>query len=597
MLGRLYENPAPVSDTEFIYAAEEGGEAGLDKVTRYIAQNCIITISRLRDHHGHTALIVASIAGHEPIVNALLALDKIDINATDLYGFTALNAAASYGHEKVVKALLATQRAFISATDKTGTSALISAASWGFEPIVKLLLEEVSLEDLLHKNQAGYNAAQMAEMYGFTVIAAQINDRIEALKANAESPLITVNDGYDICIRENLPTPGTELPTTTLIMPDGAYQLDHNKAYKQVLDAKQLSQLSSAAYLEDEVTLFRETHKGHARMSISFGLSAKQRSELDTALFKKLLSDHMPFLVKNEKVSLISWNILTKMRFNATHHAYNNGFLCKAESDDHYSNRLLHIATKLSAAAKQEKPAFICLQECPDTHSQAILLDHLSKKIAPDYQPIVPRSNSAGYDLITLYDTQHYSLEEKLSDEISHLPLSQGLNGKILPLVFTSHQTKESLLVVNVHANFAQDVLTDVKTIYARALELGINDVILLGDFNRDLLLASDHYSKHDICHAINDSKLLLEKLHVNTTPNASFCAVYNEDNKSQLLETRDGTISTFPADITVMAATNVPDIALSYHYDIAPQLSFVPKTILAALTSTRVEGSYRVKR
>ncbi len=302
---------------------------------------------------------------------------------------------------------------------------------------------------------------------------------------------------------------------------------------------------------------------------------------------KKLLSDHMPFIGKSKNECFIGWNILCQMKFSSEWKYFNNGFMCPDETQEQYANRLMHIAAKLNAAATTETPAFICLQECPETDaSRTHFAEALKKGELQHYGINFYNNNDDEYYLITLYDARRYTPVDKLSEEMSHVQLSEGLKGRVQPLVYSSNKTGEVFLVINVHANFSKDVKQDVNALYQRAKELGIKNIILLGDFNRDLVLESDDYSKHDISKALDSSHRLAGDLYVSATHGASFCTKYDKETekKGQGLETRDGVISTFPVDTVCMTNANSPDVALSYTREISPHLSSIPDGFLEKL-------------
>lgn len=101
--------------------------------------------------YGYNALRIAAMNGYEEIVELLLKIPGIDINASP--NSTALIHAATNGHENIVKLLLS--------TDKINTNGAIGcAAIHGHENIVKLLLQ-TPIVDIVDEAATGIiNAAR-----------------------------------------------------------------------------------------------------------------------------------------------------------------------------------------------------------------------------------------------------------------------------------------------------------------------------------------------------------------------------------------------------------------------------------------------------
>jgi endonuclease/exonuclease/phosphatase family metal-dependent hydrolase len=301
---------------------------------------------------------------------------------------------------------------------------------------------------------------------------------------------------------------------------------------------------------------------------------------------QKLLSDHAPFIVKSENETLFSWNILCQMKFNEKWKYFNNGFICPAEDVNEYRNRLSHIAARLDAMMPEEHPSFICLQECPGTvqDKQHFIETIQQTKTLKNYLSIQHSNNSV--DLISLYDPQRYAINNELSSKIQSTEFMQGLKDRVLAQVFTSMTTKKTILVVNVHADFGKEVQQDIKSLNQHAGSYNIDQIILLGDFNRDLLLQSDDYSKHDISTALDVNHMFDENLHVGASQSSSFCTKYNKETsqKGQGLETRDGALASFPIQITCLPKHNFSSTLLSFNNPISSHLSTIPPGFLEKL-------------
>lgn len=302
----------------------------------------------------------------------------------------------------------------------------------------------------------------------------------------------------------------------------------------------------------------------------------------------------MPFLTKSEDNSFgaLVWNILYQMRFNSKWNYFNNGFACSDEPKELYGNRLIHIAAQLNAATKAHNPGFICLQECPED-----LHEHFVKALKigelKDYAVSFYHNPTEVCYLITLHDTRRYKIVNELSEEMKKLVLSEGLKSKIAPLVYSEHKTGEIFLVVNVHATFSKEVKNDVLSLYKYARQLGIKNIILLGDFNRDLLLKSDSYSKHDISEALDAEQKLDGVFYAEAVHGASFMAKYDSTDtkeKKQVIETRDGTLSTFKAEAKCLTHINKQVASLSLSKEIATDLCDAPKDLFEMLSKTELD-------
>ena len=112
---------------------------------------------------GDTALIMAAWSGHTDVVERLLAVRGIDVNAKGSKfdaGFTALTWAATNGHADVVELLLAAPGIDVNAKTDAGNTALMKAASHGDTDIVRRLLAAPGI-DVKAKGRWGGNTALM----------------------------------------------------------------------------------------------------------------------------------------------------------------------------------------------------------------------------------------------------------------------------------------------------------------------------------------------------------------------------------------------------------------------------------------------------
>ena len=110
----------------------------------------------VKNQHGESALMLASLKGHLPMAKLLIQREA-DINHP---GWTALHYAASGGHTEIIRLLL-DESAYIDAESPNGTTPLMMAARYGNSKAVQLLIEQGS--DIQLKNQLGLSAIDFAK--------------------------------------------------------------------------------------------------------------------------------------------------------------------------------------------------------------------------------------------------------------------------------------------------------------------------------------------------------------------------------------------------------------------------------------------------
>ena len=121
-----------IAAVELLLAANAKGKDGI-AACRSVDVNA-------KDEYGNTALMKAAYWGHTAIVELLLAVPGIDVNAKDQFdGTTALiKAAMGKGNIAVVELLLAAG-ADVNAKDDEGQTALITAAERGNIAVVRAI--------------------------------------------------------------------------------------------------------------------------------------------------------------------------------------------------------------------------------------------------------------------------------------------------------------------------------------------------------------------------------------------------------------------------------------------------------------------------
>jgi ankyrin repeat protein len=96
--------------------------------------------NRRDEYSGATVLAIAAMMGDARMIEALLAVPDLDVNATNVSGDTALHHAVNHGHADVVERLLNQPDVDVNATNSVGTTALIRSVDNGDEHIVGLIL-------------------------------------------------------------------------------------------------------------------------------------------------------------------------------------------------------------------------------------------------------------------------------------------------------------------------------------------------------------------------------------------------------------------------------------------------------------------------
>jgi ankyrin repeat protein len=94
----------------------------------------------LHNRDEYTALILAAEIGNKEVVDRLLNVEGIEIDAKNKFGKTALILSSENGHLEVVK-LLKEHGANVLAVSKIKRSSLMLAAVKGHESIVKYLIQ------------------------------------------------------------------------------------------------------------------------------------------------------------------------------------------------------------------------------------------------------------------------------------------------------------------------------------------------------------------------------------------------------------------------------------------------------------------------
>lgn len=121
------------------------------------------------DNFGNSTLINAASHGHAAIVQSVLSMPSIDINAKNGQRDTALTLAARQGHITIVQSLLSKTGIHVNAVNDMGNTALILAANNGHAIIVQRLLSMPNI-DINAKNLRGDTAFILATRQGHITI-------------------------------------------------------------------------------------------------------------------------------------------------------------------------------------------------------------------------------------------------------------------------------------------------------------------------------------------------------------------------------------------------------------------------------------------
>lgn len=264
---------------------------------------------------------------------------------------------------------------------------------------------------------------------------------------------------------------------------------------------------------------------------------------------RKYLSDHAPLLIKTEYGKhFFCCNILVQMKYKGF---LNNGFGCNDEQDEHYKARLGEFASRLANWTMYHQPAAICLQEGPVDLCFNFFKNNLFP-IHDDYNFF-----TLGKGMIMLVNTSKYSISDELTKKLEISKLTGGLQDKCLGKVLIERTSNKSILVVNVHADFNKPVIQDVCFLNNKAAELNIDEIIIMGDFNRNILQKSDDYSQSDMYKAVENKELALFATNIEASSfirrvkdNHPKDRLPTEDDLDLLIETRDGVLSSVKASI-----------------------------------------------
>ena len=144
------------------------------KVADLLIANPSIDIN-LANKSGENPLMMASIEGELPLVEALVLKKKADVNKS---GWTPLHYACTTGKLSVAQFLVA-NGAKVNALSPSDTTPLMMAVSSGNDLLIKFLLD--SGADLRMRNHEGYSAIDVATLFSRDDIREGLISRWEKL--------------------------------------------------------------------------------------------------------------------------------------------------------------------------------------------------------------------------------------------------------------------------------------------------------------------------------------------------------------------------------------------------------------------------------
>lgn len=140
-------------------------------------------------HKGRTPLHNAVKSGEFEIVDILLKMEQIEVNAKDKNDLTPLHFAVQLKDTRIMSALCAHPSIEINAEDMNGRTPLHYAVKSGFHENVRLLLEREDVE-VFPKNCSKGPIHEAADMGCVEIVKLVVND-----------PRVDVNatDGFKVC--------------------------------------------------------------------------------------------------------------------------------------------------------------------------------------------------------------------------------------------------------------------------------------------------------------------------------------------------------------------------------------------------------------
>jgi ankyrin repeat protein len=134
--------------TPLLYAVND--EQYFELAVETIIPRCTPTIVNFQNSKGQTALVIATLAAAEAVVETLIGFDGIDLDIVDKGGYTALHHGLNAGHEDISSALI-NGGADLEITNRAGDTALFSALKRNYDTIIDQILEKGGTVDVKDK--------------------------------------------------------------------------------------------------------------------------------------------------------------------------------------------------------------------------------------------------------------------------------------------------------------------------------------------------------------------------------------------------------------------------------------------------------------
>ncbi|KAH6904785.1 hypothetical protein BKA70DRAFT_1153567 [Coprinopsis sp. MPI-PUGE-AT-0042] len=175
-----------------------------------------------RDYMGSTALIIASGRGHERATRLLLACPDVNnLNAQDLDGFTALGVSSCYGFKGTVALLLSDPRIDVNICggDGDGNTALTWALEDGHEDVAALLLShpDIDVNMTSWKRTALDIASSLGQEGMVKLLLSHPQINVNVRNGDGRTPLSqAVEKGHENIVRLLLTHPSIQFGTSEL---------------------------------------------------------------------------------------------------------------------------------------------------------------------------------------------------------------------------------------------------------------------------------------------------------------------------------------------------------------------------------------------
>ncbi|KNG89341.1 hypothetical protein ANOM_002670 [Aspergillus nomiae NRRL 13137] len=124
---------------------------------------CRSALPDRKNKDGHTPMSLAVTNGHLPVVQALVNRNDVDTSLTDSMNRTLLHMASLSGHESVLDVVMHWPAVYINQKDKHGQTAFSLAAEYGQERAVVMMIKEA---DLYARDVWGRVALHVAALNG-----------------------------------------------------------------------------------------------------------------------------------------------------------------------------------------------------------------------------------------------------------------------------------------------------------------------------------------------------------------------------------------------------------------------------------------------